>query len=123
MADTLKVGDEVRVFDVNGKRIGQPEDGWIGTVTKVGRTLVYIEYAGRTDKFEMATGTGPDAYRHRSFLTAQHAADTARRRAAEDSLREFGITVAYPKRDHFTTDQLEALADLVRSFTQENTDG
>ena len=41
MAD-IKVGDEVLVFDVNGRRMGQPEGGWPGEVTKVGRRLAVM---------------------------------------------------------------------------------
>ena len=42
----VSAGDAVKVFDVNGHRNGQPEDGWDGTVLKVGRVLVHIDYPG-----------------------------------------------------------------------------
>jgi hypothetical protein len=42
--DSIEAGDEVRVFDVNGRRARQPDGGWKGTVTKIGRTLIHIDY-------------------------------------------------------------------------------
>lgn len=121
MADTpkLQVGDEVCVFDVNGNRMGQPDGGWIGKVVKVGRTLVYIEYGARTDKFEIDTGKRPDSYRHRSFKTVQQAADDQLRQAAETSLSDLGVIIEWRVRSQLSADQMEAIAGLVRSFTEE----
>lgn len=44
----LKVGDPVRVFDLNGSRVGQPPGGWEGTVTKKGTKLVTVAYEMKT---------------------------------------------------------------------------
>lgn len=51
----LEVGDTVHVFDINGRRTGQPENGWIGRVTKVGRSLVTVEYDRCHDGFKLET--------------------------------------------------------------------
>jgi sulfite reductase beta subunit-like hemoprotein len=112
MAD-IKAGDEVRVFDVNGKRMGQPEGGWPGTVEKVGRKLVDIRYRGRVQSFRLDTRRSNDGYAHQSFKTPEQAAVDGRHARAADFLQECRISMPYTA---YSAEQLEALADLVRSF-------
>lgn len=121
MADTpkLKVGDPVRVFDVNGRRMGMPSDGWPGTVVKVGRALVTIEHPGsRGQVFRLDGQRSNDGYAHQSFKTLEQAADDVRRGAALESLTAAGIGFARVRDRDYTTDQIEALAALVSTFTK-----
>lgn len=116
----LKVGDEVRVFDVNGNRLGQPEGGWVGTVTKVGRKLVTIQtgdgYNGEK-QYRLEDQMANDNYGHRRFKTLEQAAQDERRAEAMDVLRNAGINFGY-RAIPFTVDQLEELAALVQSWTR-----
>jgi hypothetical protein len=111
----VKAGDEVRVFDVNGKRVGQPESGWPGTVVKVGRTLAHVAYGARTETFRISDGTRNDAYEHRYFLTMADARRETRRAAADAVLRERKIQLDYG--NLLTIEQIEALAEVARNFT------
>ncbi|MEU4410720.1 hypothetical protein AB0F88_39970 [Streptosporangium sp. NPDC023963] len=54
------VGQEVRVFDVNGS----PEDGWPGKVIMAGRRYATVTYRGRTAQFIAATGRINDIRDH-----------------------------------------------------------
>lgn len=95
--EDIKPGDEVRVFD--GTR-AQPPGGWPGTVTRIGRTLLDIQYCGRVQAFRRDTQVSNEKqYGYGTkFLTLDE--------VAED--------------EHtFSTEQIEKLADLVRSFTKE----
>ena len=113
----LKVGDEVRVFDINGRRMGQPDGGWQGTVTKVGRTLVYVDYGHRNGQFRIDTGRANDSYGHRYFKTLEQAASDARLSHALARLK--GGPVRLESGHRLTVEQIERLADLVASFTKE----
>lgn len=79
----IYVGMKVKVFDVNGRRLGQPDGGWDGEVVAVRRTKCDIEYVGGRGQrtFDIASQHVEDAFRHRYFQTLEEA-DLARRRAA-----------------------------------------
>jgi len=110
MAEELTFRQEVRVFDVNGKRMGQPEGGWRGEVVKVGRKLVHIEYGERlqADAFRIDDGRKNDNYGHRYFLTLDQVALRDREHSARTVLREHRISVDFGA--DITLEQLEALA-------------
>ena len=85
----LKVGDRVQVFDVNGRRMGQPEGGWDGTVAKVGRTLIHVNG-------------------HQYIKTVEEAAESQHRAELVSRLRTGGVDL---RMGHtHTTKTLEALA-------------
>ncbi|MGS2645884.1 beta barrel domain-containing protein [Streptosporangium sp. G12] len=65
------VGQEVRVFDVDGAEMGQPEGGWPGKVIKVGRRYATVSYRGRTGQFLLGTGRINDAYGHQWIMTLE----------------------------------------------------
>ena len=120
--ENLQVGDEVRVLDTNGRRVGQPDGGWIGRVEKVGRTLVTVTYPGcrpfEGEKFSMEDGYKPnDAYRHRHIHTVDEVERQARRSAAVTVLREHGVDLSH--RFMRTIEQIEALAEVVKTWDQE----
>lgn len=105
------VGDEVRVFDVNGRRKGQPEGGWPGTVIKVGRQLVTIQFDTKTQQFRIDTRAANDGYEHQSFKTPDEARLNQRRDVALRVLRARGVRLAS---DHdLTTVEVEALAAVL----------
>jgi hypothetical protein len=114
MTEKLTVGQEVRVFDVNARRRGQPHDGWAGTITRVGRTLVYIDYPGSREPkaFRIDGGAANDQYGHQSFLTLDEAAKQARMAAAVDVLHQHGLR---PDFGHaLPLEQVEAIAAILR---------
>jgi hypothetical protein len=110
----IKVGDEVRIFDVNGRRMGQPEDGWPGNVVKVGRKLADIEYGGRTRTFRIDEGRSNDNYGHQFFKTLEQVSLDERFDRATDSLERCGIELIRGHR--LTLEQIEALADFARKL-------
>jgi hypothetical protein len=111
----LRVGDEVRVFDVNGRRMGQPEGGWPGTVTRVGRTLMDVSYNNRTETFRRDSGARHnDGYGHRRVKTLEQVAQDARRAEAVEALSKHGVELRWGFK--LTIEQLEALAEVARSF-------
>lgn len=127
----IKVGDEVRVLQ-RGHRCGRdvPEDGYIGTVTKVARkyatatfTQTWTSHAGiggpgsceREIRFDMETGTEVP-YVEGWYVRTPGQLDRERRRAAalaviKDAGLEFRLGYGEQRR---TLEQLEALADLVK---------
>lgn len=110
----LAVGDAVVVFDVNGRRRGQPPGGWPGLVTKVGRTLVTIRYGhgrGQEEQFRIDTRRVNDSYGHRSFTTPEEAERTERRRVAEAALRDRGVLLDH--RCGLNLDEIEGLVAVV----------
>ena len=122
----IKAGDEVRVYDVNSApaRRGQHDPGEPGKVVKVGRTLVHIEYFHRTETFRIEDGRRNDNYGHQWFLTLEQAEVKDRRRAAEDALRSVGLQfTSSGRRDSLTLEQIEALAEVARSFSPEEGTG
>jgi hypothetical protein len=116
MADTpkLQVGDEVRVFDVNAHR-NDTDEGWPGKVEKIARVLVYINYRGHVGTFRLDTRQDNKDFQRRFTTVAE--ADALRLRAiATRDLRGAGVDIHRAK---LTDDQVQTLAALVRSFTEE----
>lgn len=109
-------GQEVFVFDINGRRSGQPEGGWPATIVKVGRTLVEISWfitgrTSRTEKFRMDRQVVNDGYGHRSFQTLEQRDLRERQNNAQKILRKHRITLEY---DHsLTPDTLEAIVAVL----------
>ena len=114
--DAVKVGDKVKVFDINEKRVGQPEGGWDGEVIKVGRALVTITYGRyfRSVVFRLDSRSTNDAYGHQSFKTLKRAATDERYRKARQVLYGVGLEPNYTSKLEFW--QLEELADVVNSW-------
>jgi hypothetical protein len=119
----VKVGDEVRVFDVNGRRNGQPGSGWPGKVVKVGRKYFTVAYgsSGRTTNFLLETGRVNDAYGHRSVKTLDQVAHDQRRAQAEADLTACGVELRFGHK--LTLEQIEALAEVARTFTSQDEEG
>jgi hypothetical protein len=119
--DTIKPRDEVRVFDTNGSRVGQPEGGWLGIVVKVGRTLAHIDYGDareRIETFRLSDGRRNDDNGRRYFLTLEQIAERERRATAIAVLKKRRIVL-----DHghgLTTEQIEALAEVVKTWDSED---
>ena len=117
----IQAGDEVRVYDVNGKRVGQPEGGWRGKVVKVGRTLAHIHYGDphwtRTETFTLEDGQRNDRYGRQWFLTMDEAARRERLYVALSVLGGHGITLDHG--NSLTLEQIEALAEVARTFSPE----
>lgn len=111
----LKVGDEVRIFDQNGRRMGQPDSGWPGTVAKIGRTLVHIECRGRTSQYRLDSHRNSDGFKW--FSTLDEVAEMERAERARQTLREHRITLDFGH--GLTLEQVEALADVARTFGKE----
>lgn len=113
-APELRAGDEVRVFDQNDGRMGQPEGGWPGVVTNIGRKLIRIEYRNKVDAFRLDTGRINDNYGHRWFKTMEQVAESKRRSSAMAVLNAHKISLDFGHR--LTLEQIEALAELARTF-------
>ena len=107
---TVKLGDKVKVFDINGHRHGQPEAGWDGEVVKVGTKLVTIAYRRSRQVFRLATGVANDDYGHQVFM----ALPEARRHVALQALSSRGLQPASWARHDI--DYLEAVADALRGL-------
>jgi hypothetical protein len=108
----LKPGDRVQVFDVNGPRRGMPKGGWDGTVVKVGRTLIHVDYPGgrwgKPTPFRLEDGSrANDDYGHQHIRTVEQAAEEAHRSELAARLRAGGVDLSY--RRAFTIETLEAL--------------
>lgn len=115
----LKVGDDVRVFDQNGSRMGQPPGGWLGKVVKIGRKYATVEYGQRSEMFELATGRrANDGYGHRRIRTLEQVALEERRRSAVDKLHSHGVELRTGHR--LSIEQIEALAEVAATFTEED---
>lgn len=106
------VGDEVRVFDVNGRRNGMPKGGWPGTVTAVGRKLMTVSYGGyRNEKFRMDTGRVNDNYGHQYIMTEEEVIDRDLATSAEKRLKDVGLDLAWGK-PKLSGQNLSLLADM-----------
>lgn len=114
-ADEIKVGDTVKVFDVNGKRLGQPTDGWDGIVTKVGRKLVTIEYLRQSKQFRLEDGSANDTWGHQHFKTLEQAALNERRRRAIQVLRTYDVELRLGG-GKVPLELIEALAAVCEQF-------
>jgi hypothetical protein len=121
--EKFEVGQKVKVFDVNGRRRGQPKGGWEGEIVKVGRKLVTITYPGhyRPKAFRIDDQMANDEYRHQSFSTLEQAEQTERRQRAMDTLNGIGLDRSYDG-EKLTLEQLEALVNVITThpaFIQE----
>lgn len=103
----VEAGEEVRVFDVNGKRVGQPDGGWPGVVVKAGPKLVIINYDGRDTVFRRDEGHTNDNYGHQSYMTLSEADETLRWDAVTAALR--GLHIDVSPRCKLAVRQLEAM--------------
>lgn len=115
MNTTLQPGDEVRVFDRNATRVGQPEGGWIGHVARVGRKLAYIDWpraSGDTpDPFRLEDGRRNDNYGGQWFRTLEQVTEDQRWSAAVGVLRDARVDI---RPGHsLSLDQVEAMAAIV----------
>lgn len=110
---SVRVGDQVRVFDVNGRKRGQPEDGWPGVVEHVGRTLVTIAFNRDRAVFRMDTRLANDNYGHQRYMTLAEVAEQARLRVAVEALRYHGVELT--PRHRLSVAEVEALVDALPS--------
>lgn len=84
-----EVGQEVRVSDINGRRLrSYPPGGWSGIVTKVGRKLVTVRYQSREQVFRIETGQSNDDYGHQSINTLEETEQYLRYGKAQEALKE-----------------------------------
>jgi hypothetical protein len=109
----VEVGEEVRVFDVNGSRVGQPPGGWTGEVVKAGPKLVTIHCAGAATVFRRVEGRTNDNYGHQWYMTLEEVEMSARTRTAKSALRDLGIDVTL--RCSLSVSQLEAMVTAARA--------
>jgi hypothetical protein len=113
----LKPGDRVQVTDVNGPRMGQPKGGWDGTVAKVGRTLIHVNYPGghynRPTAFRLDDGRANDDYGHQHVWTVEEMAERTRRSELTERLREYGIQFDHRSRTEHSIETLAALAAVL----------
>jgi hypothetical protein len=111
----VEADEEVRVFDVNGHRVGQPKGGWAGAVVKAGPKLVTISYAGKVQVFRRDEGHANDQYGHQFYKTLEEAELDRREREVRQALRDLGIDVA--RHCELTVDRLEAMAQAATAGT------
>jgi len=107
-------GDDVLVF----KRLNRGVKREPGTIVKVGRILVTIEYGGSyktADQFRINTQRINDKYGHRWFKTPEQVAEDNRRTAAWNIINECGLERRFHTRTDgdFSTELLEDLAALL----------
>jgi hypothetical protein len=113
--EQVQVGDDVLVFDYNGHRIGQPDDGWEGKVVKAGPKLITIDYGKyTTEVFRRESGRANDRYGHQYYKTPEEYAETRRRSDALAALREFGLEpVRFSGVKNIATDRLIQIVALL----------
>lgn len=121
MADTpkLEVGQDLVIYENGKHRLTAP-------IVKIGPKLVHIErYGGRTEAYRRDTQKlNGGQYSGDYFRTLEQAAEDERRTLAVVALREAGLELRLSKANQFNADQIEQIAALVRSFTEEeNTHG
>lgn len=75
--EDLFEGQEVRVYDKNGTRAGQPLGGWAGTITKVKRDYVTVWYdrSQRLSEFRIDSQYTKDGFRYFRTLEEVELAD------------------------------------------------
>jgi hypothetical protein len=110
--EQVVLGDEVRVFDMNGTRHGQPPGGWTGRVTKSGPKLVTIAYGnGKEVVCRRTTGRANDGYGHVSYRTLDEAHEVCRQEKVRTQLRALGLDVT--SRCVLSAEQLEAMVAVL----------
>lgn len=118
----MKVGDEVRVFNINGSRMGHPSGGWVGVVTKVGRKLFTVDYPGarwnsykeRGDVFRLDTmRLNSKEWGYRTWVRTVDEVKAAERRSkVAQELKERGLEVSQTSTLDITL--LEGVAEFLR---------
>ena len=126
----IQVGQEVRILPQR-RHSRVPDGGYVGTVTKIGRRYATAAYAvttvefgeerryERTVEFDMDTGIerGGSRWDGDRVLTPEQIEAEARQKAAEAVLTAHRIDL---RPGHgLTGEQVEALAELVKTFGQE----
>lgn len=109
MSDKYVAGDTVILTDANYK--GHKT----ATVTKVGRTLVYVDqdiYGRENSAYRIEDGSRNDAYRHGRIWTIQEHDETIKRSDLISALREEGVTVDRSSR--IPTSILEKLMEVFK---------
>lgn len=115
----VKAGDEVRIYDANGKRLHQPDGGWPGEVVKAGRTLAHITsshpyFQGKPLAFRLDDGRRNDRYGHQRFLTMDEVEERERRRAALAIIEQRGLQEK--TRHGVSLEVLEAVATALTAY-------
>jgi hypothetical protein len=128
----IKAGDEVRVFDYS-RYHPSPEGGWAAVVVKVARKYATATYevtdtdwngkprtSTRTVEFDISDGTerGGRSRWDLQVRTPAQAEQDKRRKLALAELREHGIEFRAGRERNFSLDQIEALAEVARTFTE-----
>ncbi|MEV4575917.1 hypothetical protein AB0K16_21995 [Nonomuraea jabiensis] len=110
-----EVGQEVRVFSHMGQRFNQPEGGWVGKVTKVGRKIVTVAFSNGEEQFRIEDGRrNHKDYPHwYSVKTLEEAEDDRRRSNAINTLDKYHVNIEWTWRVDWTVEELEALADFL----------
>jgi hypothetical protein len=131
----IKAGDEVRVIVRNPHR-KTPEGGYRATVTKVARKYATAAYevitqdwhgkdvtTPREIEFDIATGKerGSEGNYGTEVISVDEAARRIRSAAALTILRERKIRLEYGH--GFTLEQIEALAEVAKTFTTPEREG
>src|ERR1039457_1251069 len=111
---TIKVGDEVRVFD--GWHARHDHTSVPGEVVKLGRTLVRIKYRGFEEAFRIDTGVVNNSNGGASFMTLEQAALAERRTVALSVLAARHVKFETGYERSFATEQIEALAEVIKSW-------
>lgn len=108
----------MRIFDVNGSRLGQPAGGWPATVVKVGTKLVTLRRVGRSwrdEVFRIEEQTKNNDWGHESFLTLAQVAEKSERTRAVETMRAHGITI-HSSGGSIPTEKLVAVARTLATF-------
>jgi hypothetical protein len=134
----IKAGDEVRVFMANPNWKNAPADGWQAEVTKAGRKYATASWVRQSTasiaslgeytvsaEFDMETGyeKGKSAASHGRcrMRTYEQIALDEREASASAFLRSLGIELSWQHR--FTLEQIEALAEVAKTFTTPEAEG
>jgi|SRR5215469_9226333 len=129
----LQIGDEVRIFS-HSRYYPAPAGGWAGIVTKVGRKYATASYetqdtnswsretstSRRTIEFGMEIGIERGGTSSTSLYvrTLEQVADDSRKAAALAALRAHGIEISLARDSAVTTQQIEQLAGVVKTWDQ-----
>lgn len=108
MDNKYEVGQTVIITDVNAK--GTVE----ATVTKVGRTLVYVDgdhYRRENSAYRIDTGVRNDAYQHSRIWLPEEWAEHQERGAMTTVLREWGIVLE--RGNKLSIEQIRQIAKVV----------
>lgn len=107
----IEVGDEVRVYAPS-----HSASGVSAKVLKIGRTLVHIQQGSRVETYHRDTQrlNGRQVGAGTYFRTIEQVQASDRSANALRALSECGLSINTGCK--FTTDQVEALVNLVRGF-------